>query len=535
MRFHALGLQHTITSKEYCACAYTQKVLKFCSMMTKRGHEVFHYGHQDSVVECTEHVPVMSRDLFKKVYSYDYKKSLFKWDESDEVYTTFNENAIREISKRKRRGDFVLAFWGAGHRKICDAHTDLIIVEPGIGYASGHFAPYKVWESYSIYHAYLGLGKVSNCFCEPHEWENDAIIPNYLDPDDFEFSTEKDDYLLFMGRVGIAKGLDVAIEATRRLGKKLIVAGQNSEEGFKAISCWPPPLHVEIVGHVSIGERKKLLAKAKAVICFSKFIDPFCGVHAEALMSGTPVISSDWGVFTEYVLQGITGFRCRNLDQVVKALDVVHKIDPDVCRKWALKKFACDVIAERYEDYFKQIQFTCDFDQCRFRYLPSLDVSEMCSRFESLPLSNATIGSHGEVNTSSRRTKIHWIPKTDEVYSMILTEILKANDLYYKFNLSGESEHIQYTVYYGEEEGYYDWHIDSMHKHKRKLSGVVQLSDPSEYEGGELQIQNGGIHTVEKAKGTFVIFPSWMTHRVTPVTKGVRKSLVIWVEGPQFV
>ena len=159
----------------------------------------------------------------------------------------------------------------------------------------------------------------------------------------------------------------------------------------------------------------------------------------------------------------------------------------------------------------------------------------MCSRFESLPLSNATIGSHGEVNTSSRRTKIHWIPKTDEVYSMILTEILKANDLYYKFNLSGESEHIQYTVYYGEEEGYYDWHIDSMHKHKRKLSGVVQLSDPSEYEGGELQIQNGGIHTVEKAKGTFVIFPSWMTHRVTPVTKGVRKSLVIWVEGPQFV
>ena len=70
----------------------------------------------------------------------------------------------------------------------------------------------------------------------------------------------------------------------------------------------------------------------------------------------------------------------------------------------------------------------------------------------------------------------------------------------------------------------------------RKISIVVQLSDPLEYEGGELQISDGGTNRVcEKTKGTIIIFPSYLLHRVTPVTKGTRRSLVLWVTGPPFV
>jgi PKHD-type hydroxylase len=136
---------------------------------------------------------------------------------------------------------------------------------------------------------------------------------------------------------------------------------------------------------------------------------------------------------------------------------------------------------------------------------------------------------------NSRRTKVHWIPPTDELNSILMNAITEENELRYGFELSGTSEKVQYTVYTSEEQGHYDWHIDAMKPLKRKLSAVVQLSDPSEYEGGELQIQNGGIHIVEKKKGTCVVFPSWMSHRVTPVTKGVRRSLVVWVEGPPFI
>jgi len=356
MRFHALGLQHTITNKDYCACAFTQKVLKFCEMMVRQGHTVFHYGHQDSNVMCSEHITVIDRDLFNSIYGkHEHTKKLFTFDQNDEVHRTFNTNAIREIGLRKHPDDFLLAFWGSGHRTICYAHRDLIVVEPGIGYPGGHFAPYKVFESYAIYHAYQNLSKVGSCFVQSEEWENDAIIPNYFDPDDFEFSTQKDDYFLFVGRVGIAKGADMAIEMTRKLEKKLIIAGQNAEEGLKDIGYWPPPPHVELFGHANMEQKKRLMSKAKATICFSRFVEPFCGVHVESMLSGTPVITSDWGAFSEYNLDGITGFRCRTLEQCVQAGKDIGKIDPTVCYQWALKKFSMEAVSVKYQNYFSDI------------------------------------------------------------------------------------------------------------------------------------------------------------------------------------
>jgi PKHD-type hydroxylase len=155
-------------------------------------------------------------------------------------------------------------------------------------------------------------------------------------------------------------------------------------------------------------------------------------------------------------------------------------------------------------------------------------------------LRDAQVGdSGGEVNTSKRRSKIYWLPKTDEfidIYKTFHELIGKCNADFYQFKLTEITEHIQYTVYNAEDQGYYDWHIDmGPDKARRKLSLVCQLSDPSEYEGGELQINTGNIIVPEKEKGTVIMFPSYLLHRVTPVTKGTRRSLVLWIEGPAFV
>jgi glycosyltransferase involved in cell wall biosynthesis/SAM-dependent methyltransferase len=345
-RFHVLGLPHTISSKEFVACAYTQKAVKFAKMMTERGHTVYHYGHEDSDLICTEHVPVLTNADWKIAYGdHDYKKNFFKFDINDYAYQTFYKNAIREVGLRKQPNDIILPFWGAGVRPICDAHPDLITVEPGIGYAGGHWAKYKIFESYAIYHAYYGLDSVGTC----KQGFYDTVIPNYFDPDDFTFSDKKEDYFLFLGRVYAGKGVEIAIQVTEKIGAKLIIAGQNSlkEMGYKET-----PAHVTEIGYADVETRKKLMAGAKGAFVASLYNEPFGGVQIECLFSGTPTITTDWGAFSENNIHGLTGYRCRTFEEFVYAARNVDKIKPQDCRDWALRNFSLEKVAKMYEEFF---------------------------------------------------------------------------------------------------------------------------------------------------------------------------------------
>lgn len=349
MRFHILGLPHTVSSKEYNACAYTQKVVKFGKMMTARGHEVIHYGHEDSDLECTEHVTVTTnRDLEIAYGNYDWRKNFFKFDTGDHAYTTFCNNAILEVAVRKQPNDFILPFWGSGVRPVCDAHPDLICVEPGIGYAGGHWARFKVFESYAIYHAYYGLESVGYC---KQDWY-DVVIPNYFDPEDFDSTLPKEDYFLYMGRVYEGKGLNIAIQATEAIGAKLIIAGQGS---LKEMGYTETPAHVTEFGYATAEDRKRLMAKAKGAFVPSLYNEPFGGVQVEMLFSGTPTITTDWGAFTENNIHGVTGFRCRTFNDFVDAARRIEEINPKNCVEFANRNFSLDRVGDMYEKYFQDI------------------------------------------------------------------------------------------------------------------------------------------------------------------------------------
>lgn len=347
LQFHVLSLPHTVTSKEYISCAYTQKVYKFCQMMKDRGHTIYLYAHERSDAKCNELITCTTDQLMLETYGdFDWKRNQFKHSIGDNAQKTFNRNAIREISSRKEAGDFLLCFWGFGHEEIATAHPDLIPVEPGIGYHTGLFAPYRVFESYSV----------RDIAYEKMKWSSpgwyDAIIPNYFDPADFEYSAEKEDYFLFVGRLIENKGIRIAIQATERAGAKLKIAGQG--DFFKTFG--DPPPHVEFVGFADAEKRKTLMAGAKAVFVPTYYVEPFGGVMVEAFFSGTPVISTDWGSFAENNLHGLTGYRCRTMEQFVWATKNIHNINPAVCREWAMSNFSLDAVAPLYEEFFGMVK-----------------------------------------------------------------------------------------------------------------------------------------------------------------------------------
>jgi PKHD-type hydroxylase len=173
------------------------------------------------------------------------------------------------------------------------------------------------------------------------------------------------------------------------------------------------------------------------------------------------------------------------------------------------------------------------------KFMNENEINKLRSQFQNYSLQEGYMGKN-QIN-DYRRSKVAFILTTwefSDIYLRLFEYVNRINNEFFKFHLSELSSNIQYTEYDEKYNGHYDWHIDMGpdEASRRKLSIVVQLSDPLEYEGGELQITDGGSNRVcEKTKGTIIIFPSYLLHRVTPVTKGTRRSLVLWVTGPPFV
>ncbi len=137
-----------------------------------------------------------------------------------------------------------------------------------------------------------------------------------------------------------------------------------------------------------------------------------------------------------------------------------------------------------------------------------------------------------------RRSQISWLNKTPDtawVFQKLGQIASSLNAKYYRFDLTGFGEPFQLTNYVQSEQGMYGWHQDYNTNVSRKFSLVLQLSDPSQYEGGNLQVMTGGQpQTVRKQRGLVAAFPSYVLHQVTPVTSGNRQSLVAWASGPAF-
>lgn len=186
-----------------------------------------------------------------------------------------------------------------------------------------------------------------------------------------------------------------------------------------------------------------------------------------------------------------------------------------------------------------------------WQYWPShfsnLECDKLIELAEQLPVKEASVGIVNSVHDDNvRRSKIRWIPRYDSrFFSLFMRmELLfqEGNRNAFGFDMSMFHE-VQFTEYHATNEGHYDWHIDtewsSTKLQTRKLSMVIQLSHPEDYDGGQFELDASQCMEVPPAaailpRGTVTMFPAFLRHRVTPVTRGLRRSLVSWMEGPNF-
>lgn len=146
---------------------------------------------------------------------------------------------------------------------------------------------------------------------------------------------------------------------------------------------------------------------------------------------------------------------------------------------------------------------------------------------------------NSKIAKSIRSADIYNIDVTEEtrwIFDKVSTIVSLANTVHFGYDITGILHSLQLIHYQSEQEvqGHYDWHIDAGggNPSTRKISFTAQLSDPNDYEGCELIINNHGNELIgTKERGSIHLFPSYMPHRVTPVTKGERYALVIWIHG----
>lgn len=303
---------------------HAHKYIKYLS----QHFNMIHYGLKGSQVDC-EHINVPAIQ--------------------DIDTTAFNKAAGEAIKQRAAADDIIVCFYGVDNKLACDMNSNCKIIEPSIGYrASGVFAPYRVFTSYSQMHMFYGERGMLMC----PSWFDD-VIGNPFTLSEFEYAKNKEDYYLFFGRVCEEKGVNLAIQATEKLGKKLIIVGPGSLQslGYSSI-----PSHVEMFGVANSEQRKQLMKKAKGLFGLTHYIEPFGNMIIEANLSGTPVITTDWGAFPEIVVEGVTGYRCKNFSDILNAINNIeqYKINSLNCLLHG-QKFSDEAIHKKHINYINRV------------------------------------------------------------------------------------------------------------------------------------------------------------------------------------
>lgn len=341
MRFHLLALPNVQTTKEYDLCGFCMATIRFAKLLKSLGHQVILYASEENEAPCDELVTVITKEEIETIWSLnDGKYQLAYIEPWNPLWMMSNGRIIREIKKRKQPRDVILTIGGASQEPVAKAHPDLFTVEYSIGYR-GSFSKFRIFESHVWRHWTYAAQQI-----EDGRFFDD-VIPCSFDPEEFRFEKTKEPFLLYVGRLVHRKGLQIVCQAAQAANVPLKLIGHGDQSLVT---------YGEYLGALPNAERNEWMSRARAVICPTMYIEPFCCVAVEAQLCGTPVISTDFGGFVETVEHGKTGYRCSYLGEFVQAIEDVKHLDHNYIRERALNNYSIDAVRWKYERYFKRLE-----------------------------------------------------------------------------------------------------------------------------------------------------------------------------------
>lgn len=204
---------------------------------------------------------------------------------------------------------------------------------------------------------YVAISAAQRAFCPDLSYA--GTVHNGIDLDRYPFRSEKEDFLLFLGRINREKGPELAVEVAHRTGRKLVMAVKMAEPAEQ--DYWNEKVEPlldgseEILGEITVEEKAELVSRASAVLFPIQWPEPFGLVMTEAMATGTPVISFAFGAAPEVIAHGVTGFLINSVDEMCDAVARAGQIDPEACRKHVEAHFSDDAMVEGYLEAFDRV------------------------------------------------------------------------------------------------------------------------------------------------------------------------------------
>lgn len=344
LRLHMVATPSISANHEKSHGFAAEALLGLCAMMKAKGHYLTLYAGEGIVDDCSELVPCITKQEQKDWTSTwgDGRMCDETFDADHISWRTFSERCIKEIGARLQPTDLILFAAGPPAHRVVDAFPSNVRCEPIIGSYGVYDATHHVWPSYAAMHFFYGK-RSGDGHGRGHFY--DRVIPDSIDESLFPLVETKQPHLLWFSRTNEDKGLQVAIDVARRLSAELVAVG---------IGPGTFPSWVKHTAFVSNSERAAMLGNASAVFVPSLYIEPLGKVSREAMMCGTPAITTDWGGFVDAIEPR---WRCHTLAEFCTAArDALDgKYSPLGLRERAIASNGRSAIADKFDVYFRQL------------------------------------------------------------------------------------------------------------------------------------------------------------------------------------